>query len=105
MLHIANTDSTAGSLKVGHVPGEVMAWNDDLYEGPVPSGLSHEELSLRRAEFLISSGWREPRDLRQEYLRRYRGEQFMLDEHKEVIGPMGWWSPDQALKQQSYGTY
>ena len=63
MLHIANTDSTAGSLKVGHVPGEVMAWNDDLYEGPVPAGLSHEELSLRRAEFLISSGWREPRAL------------------------------------------
>ncbi len=43
--------------------GEVMAWNDDLYEGPVPAGLSHEELSLRRAEFLISSGWREPRAL------------------------------------------
>ena len=63
MLHVVNTDSTAGYLRLGCVPGEVMAWNDDLYEGPVPAGLSHEELSLRRAEFLISSGWREPRAL------------------------------------------
>lgn len=53
---------------------------------PVPAGLSREELSLRRTEFLVSSGWREPRDLREEFLRRHRDRQFMLK--------LGWWSPD-----------
>lgn len=36
MLHIANTVSTAASLKIARVPGEVMGWNDELYEAPFP---------------------------------------------------------------------
>ncbi|WP_138223308.1 DUF1835 domain-containing protein [Nibricoccus aquaticus] len=52
MLHITNGDSAAGSLRNSGVPGQVIAWQDVLHEGPVPAGLMLEEMSGVRARFL-----------------------------------------------------
>lgn len=57
MLHITNGDCVSGCLRVGGVPGDMVAWCDVLHEGPVPAGLSHAKLSKVRAEFIASRGW------------------------------------------------
>lgn len=55
-LHITNGDA-AGTLLKGTpgVEGDILPWRDVLHEGPVPAGLSLEELSLVRADFLSFS--------------------------------------------------
>lgn len=55
MLHITNGESAAGSLRDSGVPGRVIAWQDVLHEGPVPSGLTLEDMSAVRARFLADS--------------------------------------------------
>lgn len=57
MLHITNGDSAAGSLRAAGLPGEVLAWRDVPAEGPVPAGLTLDELAPVRARFLAQSGW------------------------------------------------
>ncbi len=52
MLHITNGDSTAGTLRLTGLPGEVLAWREDLISGPVPQGLSLDEWLSVRAGFL-----------------------------------------------------
>lgn len=55
MLHLTNGESAAGSLRGSGVPGRVVSWEDVLHEGPVPAGLTLEEMSEVRARFL--AGW------------------------------------------------
>jgi hypothetical protein len=50
MLHITNGDSV--SLRETALGGEVVAWQDVLHEGPVPAGLTLEELRPVRARLL-----------------------------------------------------
>src|SRR5690348_12385732 len=57
MLHITNGDSAAGSLRAAGLPGEVLAWRDVLAEGPMPEGLTLDELAPVRARFLAQTGW------------------------------------------------
>jgi hypothetical protein len=52
MLHITNGDSTAGTLRLTGLPGEVLPWREDLVSGPVPQGLTQEEWLSLRARFL-----------------------------------------------------
>jgi hypothetical protein len=52
MLHLTNGESAGGSLRRSGVPGRVISWDDVLHEGPVPAGLSLEQLSEVRARFL-----------------------------------------------------
>ena len=52
MLHVANGDSIAGSLKQSTLPGEKMAFREALTCGPAPSGLSSSEWLRLRANFL-----------------------------------------------------
>ncbi|HWI39375.1 MAG TPA: hypothetical protein VNU64_23200 [Burkholderiales bacterium] len=56
MLHITNGDLAAGVIR-RVAPGEVIPWRDVLHEGPVPAGLSLEELSTERAAFIADAGW------------------------------------------------
>src|SRR5262245_38420464 len=37
--------------------GQVLPWRDVLHEGPVPGALSLDELSRRRARFIVEAGW------------------------------------------------
>jgi hypothetical protein len=51
-LHITNGESV--QLRETGLGGEVLCWNDILHEGPVPEGLSLEELGPVRARFIAS---------------------------------------------------
>jgi hypothetical protein len=52
MLHIADGDCVAGTLRETGLPGEVRVFGDLMYEGPCPAGLSAEEWLETRARFL-----------------------------------------------------
>ncbi len=80
MLHITNGESV--SLPQTGLPGEFIYWNDVLHDGPVPRGLTLEELSLVRERF-ISEFFGTPLPevsfrKRDEAIRRFR-------DHEEVV--------------------
>ncbi|HWC95095.1 MAG TPA: hypothetical protein VG456_00060, partial [Candidatus Sulfopaludibacter sp.] len=52
MLHITNGSSV--SLAETGIAGEIVYWADVLHEGPVPAGLSLEELTKLRSVFLTA---------------------------------------------------
>ena len=54
-LQITNGDVVAGLLERGDVPGERLPWRDLLHDGPVPAGLSLDELSRLRARFVAAN--------------------------------------------------
>ena len=41
----------------GGFAGDVLPWDDVLHEGPVPEGLSLDELRQVRARFIAERGW------------------------------------------------
>ena len=53
-LHVANGTCTTDLIVAAGIPGAVSIWADPLYEGPVPGGLSDDELLDVRAGFLGS---------------------------------------------------
>jgi hypothetical protein len=57
MLHITNGDCAASMIRQAGVSGEVLPWRDVLHEGPVPDGLTLEELRPVRARFIADAGW------------------------------------------------
>ncbi len=52
MLHITNGDSVGETLRQTGLPGAIITWKDILHEGPTPAGLSLEQMSQLRAQFL-----------------------------------------------------
>lgn len=61
---ITNGDSAAQRMREARIPGEILPWRDILHEGPVPPGLTLEDLSSVRAQFLAQRGWIPEDDLR-----------------------------------------
>ncbi|MBY4676287.1 DUF1835 domain-containing protein [Marinobacterium arenosum] len=57
MLHITNGDNANEVLRQAAFDGAFLAWADVLHEGPVPAGLSLQEMSLIRARFISYCGW------------------------------------------------
>ncbi|MBA3944852.1 MAG: hypothetical protein H0X37_09865 [Herpetosiphonaceae bacterium] len=57
MLHITNGDAAVSRLQATGLGGEYLAWRDVLHEGPVPAGLSLEQLRPIRARFIAEQGW------------------------------------------------
>ena len=57
MLHIVNGDCAIEALKDSGIEGDFLSWLDVLHDGPVPEGLSLEELSEVRAEFIADCDW------------------------------------------------
>ena len=55
-LHVANGTSTTATIEAAGIPGAVSIWADPLYEGPVPGGLSDDELVEVRNRFLSGPG-------------------------------------------------
>jgi RNA polymerase sigma factor (sigma-70 family) len=53
-LHVANGTSTTSTIAAASIPGALSIWADPLYEGPVPGGLSHEELMEVRVRYLTA---------------------------------------------------
>ena len=55
-LHVANGTCTTSIIEAAGLPGVRSIWADPLYEGPVPAGLSDEELLDVRAGYLAGPG-------------------------------------------------
>jgi hypothetical protein len=55
-LHVANGTCTTSIIEAAGLPGMRSIWADPLYEGPVPAGLSDEELLDVRARYLAGPG-------------------------------------------------
>jgi hypothetical protein len=57
MLHVTNGDSAAEKIRSAGIPGSVLPWRDVLHEGPVPCGLSLDELRTVRARLIADVVW------------------------------------------------
>jgi hypothetical protein len=55
-LHVANGTSTTRTIEAAGIPGRRSIWADPLYEGPVPAGLSDDELLEVRRQYLAAPG-------------------------------------------------
>jgi hypothetical protein len=78
MLHVTN--GTSVSLSSTGLGGEVLAWVDVLHEGPVPAGITDDELRRVRAMFLDSE-WPGARTAANDLARRDQA----LAAHDEVV--------------------
>jgi len=58
IVHVCNGDSTADSLSLADLPGEIRVWADALDQGPVLPVADQEHWKLR-GEFWSSRGWRD----------------------------------------------
>jgi len=70
LLNITNGDSTVDIMKQAGVPGILLPWRDILHDGPVPDGLSLEDLSKVRAKFIADRGWGAPEAIEQGFIAR-----------------------------------
>ena len=70
ILNITNGDSAVEIMKKAEIPGVFLPWRDVLHDGPVPKGLSLEELSKIRSEFIISQNWGTPEDIERHFIER-----------------------------------
>lgn len=57
ILNITNSDLTVDLLSQAKIAGDFLPWQDMLYTGPVPIGLTLRELSTIRAWFIAKQGW------------------------------------------------
>jgi hypothetical protein len=51
-LHVVSGRSVAGTLAFAEIEGDVISWDDFLYDGPVPAGVGDRALRRVRARFL-----------------------------------------------------
>lgn len=57
VLHVANGDSCAGTLREAGLPGTVAVWPDVLHEGPVPPDDDMDAWLRLRSRFHAGSRW------------------------------------------------
>ncbi len=69
-LHVTNGDSVIYTFKKAGILGTHLAWRDVLHEGPVPAGLTLEELSRVRGAYLASRGYGSPIKLLRDFEHR-----------------------------------
>ena len=69
-LHVTNGESV--QLRETGLPGEVLTWQDALHEGPVPAGLTLEELRPIRARFLAGISGQPEHEIRDRLEKRDR---------------------------------
>jgi hypothetical protein len=70
ILNITNGDCAVGVMQQAGISGVFLPWRDVLHDGPVPQGLSLEQLSEVRAQFIIDQGWGEPQYIKQSFIDR-----------------------------------
>jgi hypothetical protein len=59
-LHVANGSSTTRTISEAGIPGLCSIWADPLHDGPVPHGVSDEELIEIRRQYLAGDGTAAP---------------------------------------------
>lgn len=69
-LHITNGDSSLAIMRKAGVTGPILPWRDVLHEGPVPEGLTLEELSLVRAQYIADCGWGTYENIQKDFTER-----------------------------------
>ena len=84
MLHITNGESTVASLRESGLPGDFLAWNDPLHDGPVPATANLAELSEIRAQALSGFGWGSYAEIRAAFAER-DARLAGFREHDEVV--------------------
>lgn len=84
MLCVTNGDSAGDRIRESGLPGEVLSWRDVLHEGPVPFGLSLEELREVRARFVVARGWGGFEEVLESFARRDAVVSGFRD-HEEVV--------------------
>jgi len=86
MFHITNGDCAAAALARAGIPDEdVLPWRDVLHEGPVPAGLTLDELSSVRATFIAQCGWGDLDTVREEFRWRDCRLAGLQAEHEAVL--------------------
>jgi len=84
MLHITNGDSVGGTLRQTDLPGDILSWKDILHEGPTPAGLSLDQMSKIRAQFIADNALGTYDDVLADFMHRDTLlAQFAA--HKEVV--------------------
>ncbi|MDH5258257.1 MAG: hypothetical protein OEX07_09610, partial [Gammaproteobacteria bacterium] len=58
-LHVTSEQKTALTINASALEGEVLVWQDALYEGPLIDGESLNGLSAIRADYFSRLGWGE----------------------------------------------
>jgi hypothetical protein len=85
ILNITNGDSAVAIMKKAGIPGEFLPWRDVLHEGPVPQGLSLEELSKVRAKFISDHGWEDAEKIQQSFIERDNALKAYQDYEKVIL--------------------
>ena len=82
-LHVANGTSTTMTIEAAGIPGMRSIWADPLHEGPVPGGVSDDELVGVRTQYLggITTAVRRPG----ERLREWRAIIARHDAYDELV--------------------
>ena len=86
MFLITNGDCAAAALARAGIPaGDVLPWRDVLHEGPVPAGLTLDQLSRVRAAFIAQCGWGDLDTVREEFRLRDCRLAGLQAEHEAVL--------------------
>jgi len=88
-LHVANGSSVTDTLALTGIPGLRSIWAEPLHEGPVPAGLTDEELVEVRSRFLL--GLDVPDNDAWNDLRRWRAA---IDDHASYDELVLWFEHD-----------
>jgi hypothetical protein len=90
ILHITNGDCAAERLQELFPQDTVLPWRDSLTDGPVPPGLSLQELSRVRAAFLAAWSERAVNDVEAEFAERTA----LLARHADFSETVLWFEHD-----------
>jgi hypothetical protein len=82
-LHVMNGTSISPIFEKANLPGVMTVYADPLHEGPVPSGLSDEDMREVRARYL--AGPDEPWEEIAQGLREWDGALEAFHQHEEVV--------------------
>ena len=84
ILNITNGDSAVSLMRQADLSGDCLPWRDVLHEGPVPKGLSLEELSEVRAGYIVSQGWGDIEEIKESFRQRDQALK-SFDDYEEIL--------------------
>lgn len=70
ILHVVNDNLTAQAIAHTELPGEILPWQDTLYEGPVIYFDDLDSLAIDRAKYFTAQGYGDYKTIEQAYLSR-----------------------------------
>ena len=84
-LNITNGDSAVEIMQQAGISGEFLPWRDVLHDGPVPNGLSLDELSELRAKFICDRGWGSLENITASFIERDNTLKSFTDYEKVIL--------------------